>query len=85
MQKLQKLFRKIREKVQAKLLFEPIRKAQRQCKQRWYVLKEITRKLQKKNKSPRTTLETENGIISDRNAIAEEFNTFFYEYRSKFV
>ena len=31
-QKFQKTFRKNKEKFQAKLLFEPIRKAQRQCK-----------------------------------------------------
>ena len=30
--KLQKFFRKIKEKIKAKLLFEPIRKAQRQRK-----------------------------------------------------
>ena len=40
-------------------------------------MNEITGKVQKKNQSLRTTLETENGIISDKNTIAEEFNTFF--------
>ena len=40
-------------------------------------MKEITGKVQKKNQSIRTTIEAENGIISDKNAIAEEFNTFF--------
>ena len=40
-------------------------------------MKEITGKVQKKNQSLPTTLETENRIISDKNAIAEEFNTFF--------
>ena len=40
-------------------------------------MKEITGKVQKKNQSLPTTLETENGIISDKNTIAEEFNTFF--------
>ena len=40
-------------------------------------MKEITRKAQEKNQFLATTLETENGIISDKNAIAEEFNTFF--------
>ena len=35
------------------------------AKQRWQVLKEITGKVQKKNQSLPTTLETENGIISD--------------------
>ena len=33
-------------------------------------------KIQKKNQSLATTLETKNRIISDKNAIAEEFNTF---------
>ena len=41
------------------------------------MLKEITRKAQEKNQFLATTLETENEIISDKNAIAEEFNTFF--------
>ena len=53
------------------------------AKQWWQILKEITGKVQKKNQSLPTTLETENRIISDKNAIAEEFNTFFYEYRCK--
>ena len=39
-------------------------------------MKEITGKVQKKNQSLPTTLETENRIISDKNAIIEEFNTF---------
>ena len=45
------------------------------AKQRWQILKEITGKVHKKNQPLPTTLETENGIISDKNAIAEEFNT----------
>ena len=47
------------------------------AKQRWQILKEITKKVQKKYQSLPTTLKTENGITSDINAIAEEFNTFF--------
>ena len=39
-------------------------------------MREITRKVQKKNRSLPTAIETENGIISDKNTIAEEFNTF---------
>ena len=52
-------------------------------KQRSWILKEITGKVQKKNQSLPITLETENRIISDKNDIAEELNTFFYQYRSK--
>ena len=40
-------------------------------------MKEITVKLQNKNQSLLTTLEIENRIILDKNAIAEEFITFF--------
>ena len=40
-------------------------------------MKEITGKVQKENQSLPTTLETKNRIISDKHAIAEEFNTFF--------
>ena len=47
------------------------------AKQRWQILKEITKKVQKKYWSLPATLKTENGITSDKNAIAEEFNTFF--------
>ena len=35
------------------------------------------KKNQKKNQSLPTTVEMENGIISDKSTIAEEFNTFF--------
>ena len=38
--------------------------------------KEIKGKVQKKNQPLPTTLEMENGIISDKNAIAEELNIF---------
>ena len=37
---------------------------------------EITGKVHKENQSLPTTLETENKIISDKNTIAEKFNTF---------
>ena len=40
-------------------------------------MNEIAGKVQKKNQSLPTTLEMENRIISDKNTIAEEFNTFF--------
>ena len=40
-------------------------------------MKEITGKVQKRNQSLPTILETEKGIISEKNAIAEEFNSFF--------
>ena len=43
----------------------------------WQVSKENTGKAQKIRQSLPTTLETENGIISDKNAIVREFNTFF--------
>ena len=41
------------------------------------VLKEITGKIQKKYQPLQTTFETKNRIISEKNTIAEEFNTFF--------
>ena len=44
---------------------------------RWQISKEITGNFQKKNQSLPTTLEMENRIISNKNAIAGEFNTFF--------
>ena len=47
-------------------------------KQPWQVLKETTGKVQKKNQSLPTTIVMESGIISDKSAIAEEFNTFFF-------
>ena len=83
MQKLQKPLRKIKEKVQVKLLFGPIRKTQRQCKTAMAGLERSPRKVQKKNQSLPTTLETESEIISDKNPNIEEFTTFFYEYTSK--
>lgn len=36
------------------------------------------KKIPKKNQS--TTLETENGITSDKNAVAGEFNTFLLKF-----
>ena len=71
--KITKPPQKIKEKLQAKLLFEPIRKTQKQCKT---AIAEITGKVHKENQSLPTTLETENKIISDKNTIAEKFNTF---------
>ena len=40
-------------------------------------MKEITGKVREKNQCLPTTVDTENGIMFDKNAIAEEFNTFF--------
>ena len=39
--------------------------------QQWQIMKEIAGKVQKKNQPLLTTLEMENRIISDKNAIAE--------------
>ena len=70
---LEKLGKKSKQNYYSNLL----EKHKDNAKQRWQILKEITGKVQKKNQSLPTTLETENRIISDKNAIAEEFNTFF--------
>ena len=67
------LFEKLRKNYYSNLL----EKRKDNAKQRWQVLKQITGKVQTKNQSLSTTLETENGIVSDKNAIAEEFNTLF--------
>ena len=75
-QKLQNSLRKIKEKTQAKLLFKPIRKTQKQCKTTIAGLEINDRKVLKNN-FLQTTLETENGIISDENTIAKEFNVFY--------
>ena len=72
-QKLQKPLRKIKEEIQAKLLFEPIRKTQRQCKTRAGLERNHRKSPEQKSVS---TNYTWNGIISDKNTIAEEFNTF---------
>ena len=48
-------------------------------------MKEITGKVQNKNQSLPTTLETESKIISDKNAILEEFNTFLTYVDSNLV
>ena len=77
------LFEKLRKKSKQNYYSNLLEKHKDNAKQRWQILKEITEKVQKKNQSLPTTLETENRIISDKNAIAEEFNTFFYEYRCK--
>ena len=68
--KITNAFSKIKEKIQGKLLFKDIRKTQRQCKITMTGLERNLRKsLEEKQK-------TENGIISDKNSIAEEYNTF---------
>ena len=71
------LFEKLRKKSKQNYYSNLLEKHKDNAKQRWQILKEITEKVQKKNQSLPTTLETENRIISDKNAIAEEFNTFF--------
>ena len=71
------LFEKSKKKSKQNYYSNLLEKHKDNAKQRWQILKEITRKVQKKNQSLPTTLETENRIISDKNAIAEEFNTFF--------
>ena len=77
------LFEKLRKKSKQNYYLSLLEKHKDNAKNRWQVLKEITGNVQKKNQSLPTTLETENGIISDKNAMAEKFNIFFYEYRSK--
>ena len=57
--KLLKPFRKIKEKIQAKLLFEPNRKTQRQCKTTMVSIERNHRKISKE-KSVSTNY-TENG------------------------
>ena len=46
-------------------------------------MKEFTGNVQKKSQSLPTTLKKENKVISDKNVISEEFNTYFYRYMSK--
>ena len=71
------LFEKLREKSKQNYCSKLLEKHKDNGKQRWQILKEITGKVQKKNQSLPTTLKTENRIISDKNAIAEEFDAFF--------
>ena len=65
------LFEKLRKKSKQNYYSNLLEKHKDNAKQRWQILKEITGKVQKKNQSLPTTLETENRIISDKNAIAE--------------
>ena len=74
------LLEKARKKSKQNCYLNLLEKHKDNSKQQWQVLKEITGKFQKKNQSLSTTLETENKTMSHKNAIAEEFNTFFYEY-----
>ena len=60
-----------------KVLFQPIRNTQWQCKTIMTDLERSHRKVLEEKSILPTTLETENGIISDKNATAEKFNTFF--------
>ena len=71
------LFEKLRKKSRQSYYSNLLEKHKDNVKQRWQVLKEITGKIQNNNQSLPTTLETENGIMSDENTIAEEFNNFF--------
>ena len=59
------LFERLRKK--SKQIYYPnlLEKHKNNAKQQWQVLKEVTGKIQKKNQSFPTSLETENGIISD--------------------
>ena len=70
------LFEKLRKKSKQNYYSNLLEKHKDNAKQRWQILKEIAGKVQKKNQSLPTTLEMENRIISDKNTIAEEFNTF---------
>ena len=73
-------FEKLRKKFKQNYYSNLLEKHKDNAKQRWQVLKEITGKIQKKKQSLPSTLETKNGIISDKNATAEEFNTFLGIY-----
>ena len=77
------LFENLRKKYKQNIYSNLSEKDKENAKRRWQILKKITGKVEKKNKSLPRTLETKNKITSDTNAIAEKFNTFFYEYRSK--
>ena len=77
-----KLFEKLRKKSKQNYYLNLLEKYKDNGKQQWQIMKEIAGKVQKKNQSLPTTLEMENRIISDKNAIAEEFKTF-YKYRPK--
>ena len=74
------LFKKLRKKSKQNYYSNLLEKHKDNAKQRWQVLKEITGKIQKEKQSLPSTLKTENGIISDKNATAEEFNTFLGIY-----
>ena len=65
------LFEKLRKKSKQNYYSNLLEKHKDNAKQRWQILKEIAGKVQKKNQSLPTTLEMENRIISDKNAIAE--------------
>ena len=81
MQKLQKPLRKIKEKVQAKLLFGPIRKTQRQCKTAMAGLERNPRKVQKKNQSLPTALETEAKLYLIKMLLLKNSLLFFTNIR----
>ena len=74
------LFEKPRKKSKQNYYSNLLEKHKDNAKQRWQILKEITRKVQKKNQSLPTTLETENRIISDKNhhdLTLKEFETAY--------
>ena len=65
------LFEKLRKKSKQNYYSNLLEKHKEYVKQRWQVLKEITQNIQNNNWSLPTILETENGIISDKNTIGE--------------
>ena len=74
------LFEKSKKKSKQNYYSNLLEKHKDNAKQRWQILKEITRKVQKKNQSLPTTLETENRIISDKNhhdLTLKEFETAY--------
>ena len=61
-----KLFENLRKKSNQCYYSELLEKHKGKAKQRWQVLEETTGKVQKKNQSLATTLETKNGSISHK-------------------
>ena len=75
------LFEKLRKEYKQNYCSNLLEKDKDTAKQRRQVLKKVARKLQKKKKKNQsTTLETENGIVFDKNAVAGKFNTFLSKF-----
>ena len=79
-------FEELKKKFQQNYYLNLLEKHKGSAKQRWKVLKEIIGKVQKKNQSLSTSLETKNIIISDKNVISlpnkipqvsKKFNQYF--------